>query len=287
MSDGKPTSPSPCSLDEAIRTLRRDPRYADLVRDAYLGEDVQNSAERFRASAEFAEVQKLLDGQIKGKTVLDLGAGTGIAAYAFARSGAKRVFALEPDPSSEVGTGAIRRISNGLPITLINGVGEAIPLPAKSLDVLYTRQVLHHTRDLPLVMRECARVLRSGGVFLACREHVVDNEQQLREFLATHPIHQLAGGENAFALEQYVSAIRAAGLRLDQVIGPWDSLINAFPQVRSAAEFERMPRTVLERRFGWIGAAASYLPGVRRLMWGRIRRPAPPGRMFSFLAIKP
>jgi SAM-dependent methyltransferase len=287
MSDRKTISPPIYSLDEAIRTLRRDPQYADLVRDAYLGEDVKNSAERYLASAEFAEVQALLNGQIRERTILDLGAGTGIASYAFARSGAKQVFALEPDPSAEVGTEAIRRISDGLPITLINGVGEAIPLPSNTLDIMYTRQVLHHTHDLALVMQECARVLKTGGLFLACREHVVDDEEQLREFLAAHPIHQLAGGENAFPLDQYVSAIHAAGLRLIQVIGPWDSLINAFPQVRSAAEFERMARTVLEQRFGRLGTLASYIPGIQQFVWKRIRRPTPPGRMYSFLAIKP
>jgi ubiquinone/menaquinone biosynthesis C-methylase UbiE len=287
MSDGKTISTPIYSLDEAIRTLRRDPQYADLVRDAYLGEDVQNSAERFLDSAEFAEVRILLNRQFKGKIILDLGAGTGIAAYAFAKSGAKQVFALEPDPSAEVGTGAIRRISDGLPILLVNGVGEAIPLLSNTLDIVYARQVLHHTHDLSLVMRECARILRSSGMFLACREHVVDDDQQLREFLATHPIHQLAGGENAFPLDQYVSDINAAGLKLVQVIGPWDSLINAFPQVRSATAFERMPRTVLERRFGRLGALASYIPGIQQFVWKRIRRPTPPGRMYSFLAIKP
>jgi hypothetical protein len=37
-------------------------------------------------------------------------------------------------------------------------------------------------------------------VLLATREHVVDDPAQHAEFLARHPVHQLAGGENAFSL---------------------------------------------------------------------------------------
>ncbi len=185
-------------LDEAIRTLRQDARYADIVRDSYLEPDVHASAERFFHSAEFFEVRRLLGVQMQESRILDLGAGVGIASYAFVKSGAHRVYAIEPDMSDEVGCGALKRLAADIPsIRIIRGLGEHIPLASGSMDIVYVRQVLHHTHDLLLVLSECARVLRKGGVFLACREHVVDNAGQLRVFLNRHPIHQLAGGENA------------------------------------------------------------------------------------------
>ncbi len=48
------------TVDEAVRYLRSDLKYADLVTDSYIGRDVFDSARCFAASAEFAEVMKFL-----------------------------------------------------------------------------------------------------------------------------------------------------------------------------------------------------------------------------------
>lgn len=273
------------SIDDAVRRLRADPAAADLVRDAYLGADIADSARRFEASGEFQEVRRLLGDTLQDAVVVDLGAGSGIASVAFARHGAARVHAVEPDPSPLVGQGAIRAIASGLPIEIVSGYGESIPLGDSVADIVYARQVLHHTRDLPKVTNECARILKPGGTLLACREHVADDEQQLAAFLAAHPMHQLAGGENAYTLPQYVGAIEAAGFVLESVLAPWDSLINAFPAVHTQQELESLPVQRLEARFGALGGLLANLRPVRALMWRRIARPVP-GRMYSFLARK-
>jgi SAM-dependent methyltransferase len=274
------------TTEEAILQLRRDPKWAGLIRDSYLEPNVFESAERFLSSAEFLEVQRLIGTCLLQGRVLDLGAGNGIASWAFAESGAKLVYALEPDPSNEIGSGAIRRLTAELPVRLIDAYGEEIPLPEEEVDLVYTRQVLHHTSDLQRVLQECARVLRCGGTFFACREHVVDNEQQLQAFLSSHPVHLLTGAENAYRLDEYLEAIRLAGLKLEKVLGPWDTVINAFPAVRTTEELERYPQIVLERRFGRIGTLASLAPGVNSLVWRGLKRPSP-GRLYSFLATKP
>lgn len=273
------------TIDDAVRYMRADPSYSDLVRDAYLGADVADSARRFADSAEFAAVRRLVSNHVHGAVVLDLGAGAGIASYALAREGAKLVYALEPDPSEEVGQGAIRRLEGGLPIEILEAAGEMIPLANASVDLVYTRQVLHHIRDLPRAMKECARVLRRGGLFLACREHVVDDSDQLDTFLAAHRMHQLAGGENAYSLKAYLDAIRGSGLIVEHVLEPWESVINAFPAVRSDAELQALPETRMKERFGALGAIASSITPLRKLAWARITRPLP-GRMYSFVATK-
>lgn len=273
------------SIDEAIRYLRSEPRYAELVRDAYLDRDVMASAERFISSAEFAEAKRLLGDRLAGATVIDIGAGTGIAAYAFARTGVQHVYAIEPDPSDEVGRGAINRLRGDLPVTPIDALADAIPLADGSADIVYLRQVLHHLPDLMAAIREIARLLKPGGLMLACREHVVDDDQQLAEFLSNHPIHQLAGGENAYPLSAYLNAIRAADLTIQQSIAPWDSVINAFPTVRSSADLNRFPAILLSRKLGAFGSLLASVPGVSALLWQRIKRPVA-GRMYSFVASK-
>ncbi len=275
------------TLDEAILWLRADPASASLVAASYLGRDVAESADRFLRSAEFTEVKLLLGPLLHNAVVADIGAGAGIASYALLKSGASRVFAVEPDASDEVGRGAIERLreNTGIPIEILDGWGEELPLVDGSIDIVYSRQVLHHAAELERFMSEVARVLRPGGVLLACREHVVDSESQKQAFLNSHPVHRLAGGENAFSLPQYLAAIHASGLLLTALLEPWDSVINAFPTLRSTDEFTDYPGRRLEERFGSMGRRVSRLPGVSALVWWRIRRPRP-GRMYSFLCSK-
>ena len=111
------------TIDEAILWLRADPSSADLVVDSYLGRDVADSADRFLRSAEFAEVKQLIGPMLHHAVVADIGAGTGIASYALLKSGAWRVFAVEPDASEEVGRGAIERLreDTSTPIEIVDG----------------------------------------------------------------------------------------------------------------------------------------------------------------------
>ena len=275
-------TPMDMSHDDAIRFLREDPRYADVVRDNYLGPDVKEAADRFRSSAEFGAVASLL-GDLQGARVVDIGAGNGMASYAFARSGASAVYAVEPDDSPLVGRTAMRALLDGLPIHVIAATGEELPLRDASADVVYCRATLHHVRDLDRFIAACARTLRSGGKFVACREHVAENAGELHRFLSTHPVHRLAGGEHAYPLETYRAAIRNAGLRVERVLGPWDSVVNAFPSVQSTEELEYLANRKLRKKLGPLASGLRVLePAVA--MW--IKRPQP-GRLYSFLATKP
>ena len=268
--------------DDAIRTLRADPQYADVVRDNYLGADVMEAASRFLSSAEFAEVKSLL-GDLRGRRVVDIGAGNGMASYAFARSGAAAVYAVEPDDSPLVGRTAMRPLLSGLPIHVIAATGEDLALRDGSVDIVYCRATLHHVRDLDRFIAECARVLRSGGTFIACREHVAESADELNRFLASHPVHRLAGGEHAYPLGTYRAAVRRAGLRIERVLAPWDSVVNAFPSVQSPGELADLAHAKLRKKLGPLASGLRVLePAVE--MW--ITRPQP-GRLYSFVATKP
>jgi hypothetical protein len=111
----------------------------------------------------------------------------------------------------------------------------------------------------------------------------VDDEEQLSQFLASHPVQALTGGENAYPLDRYLGAFRSAGLRVEAVLDPWDSVINAFPQVRSQDELARYARSRLRSRLGPLASLTRVVPALEALAWMRIRRPTP-GRMYTFLA---
>jgi SAM-dependent methyltransferase len=275
------------TTEEAVLRLREDPAWAARMRDSYLDGDLEGAAGRFERSGEFSGARALLAGAIDGANVLDLGAGTGIASRALARAGAAGVLALEPDPSAVVGLGAIARLCAGEPrVRAIAGHGEAIPLRDGVVDVVYARQVLHHARDLPRLLAECARVLRAGGLLLASREHVVDDEAQLAEFLASHPVHRLAGGEHAFSLAAYRQAIRGAGFDCVSILGPYESVINASPAVQSDDELPALARTAFLGKYGLLGHLALLLPGARERARRVLDQPTP-GRLFTFLCRRP
>lgn len=273
------------SWEEAIEILRNDPAHEALIHDAYLGRDLVDNSRRFAASAEFAAARQLLARTApRARRLLDMPGGNGIATHAFAGAGFE-VTSVEPNPSAAVGRGAIARVlgASSLRAEIVDAWGESLPFADASFDVAYVRQGLHHAADLPRMLGQLGRVLRPGGVLLACREHVVDDyDDSLRAFLASQVDHQLYGGENAFTLADYRAAIVGSGLAIELELGPFDSIINAYPNTP-----EVLRRKILESPQG--RALRRILPdslvaGIGR--W-RLKRKKTPGRLYTFLARKP
>ncbi len=277
--------------EEAVNWLCDRPEQEFLVRACYFDDPLIDAAVRFAQSEEWQAVQSLI-ASTPG-SALDLGAGRGISSYALAIDG-WQVTAIEPDPSLKVGAGAIRDLAGeaGLPIEVVEKTSEALPFKDQSFDLVYARQALHHADDLPRFCLEAARVLKPGGQFIATREHVISRREDLELFLNAHPLHRLYGGENAYLLGEYVSAISEAGLRDLSALGPFDSVINYFPM--TCEEWTSQCRQPLEKiigpRLARILASEKQFLG-RRLLAGlaraRSRRNDTPGRLYSFIARKP
>ncbi len=276
--------------EEAVSWLRQQSDQQELVHACYYDDPLHEAAQRFAYSTEWIALRRWLPAP--PGTALDLGAGRGISSYALARDG-WRVKALEPNPSELVGAGAIRALAaeTGLLIETVEDYGEKLPFKDASFDLVYGRQVLHHAHDLNSFCCEAARVLKPGGLFIATREHVISQRADLPIFLDNHPLHKLYGGENAFLLDDYLSALRKAGLRIESVLGSYDSPINYFPlterQVRARCAL------LIGRRIGyWLAfmLTSPRHPLGPRLVTFVARRLSDadqtPGRLVSFVARK-
>lgn len=270
-----PDTAGPVTWEGAVLWLKSRPEQADLVRACFYDDPLSAAAERYYQSTEWRSARRLL--LPGGGKALDVGAGRGISAYALARDG-WRTTAVEPDASAVVGAGAIRRLvhETGVVIEVVEQTGESLPFTDESFDLVHCRAVMHHARDLGLLCREMARVLRPGGMLIATREHVISRREDLPRFLAGHPLHNLYGGENAYLLPQYLDAIRGAGLQLKHVLNPYASDVNLFPDTR-----EGMKKRIVSR----IGLPWPGLVPDGFLAWLGARS-GQPGRHYSFVAVK-
>ncbi len=286
--------------EEIIIQIRKDPEYAGLVDNAYFHEDLARNVEKFFISEEFLETREIVEkycGSSRNKRLLDVGAGNGISSVAFAQLG-YQVSSIEPDKSDTVGAGAIRKLKEHFKLQdleVIDGFGESIPFPDASFDIVYVRQAMHHAAELNKFVKEAARVLKKGGLFLTVRDHVVYDEQDKKLFFETHPLHKFYGGENAFSESEYRAAIYGAGMEVKQMLRHFDSVINYYPVSKvefynRMTEHEKNLNRSFQKKAGPF-KNSSFLFGLYT-RWAEMRagklydERKVPGRMYSFVSIK-
>lgn len=275
------------SWEEAVRWLLSQPGQQDLVRACYYDIPRGEAACRYRRSDEWEAIRAYCPRETGH--ALDIGAGHGMTSYALARDG-WQVTAIEPDPSPLVGAGAIHRLASeeSLPITVLRALGEKIPFGDSAFHLVLARQALHHARDLPALCAETFRVLKPGGVFIAAREHVVSCRSDVPEFLARHPLHRLYGGENAYPLSEYLSALENSGFFVHNILKSFDTAINYAPWTEETLHQEIRRR--VGRLPGGVFLLDCFFPegtGFKRLLKYLSLFDRRPGRLHSFICKKP
>ncbi|MEM6619139.1 MAG: bifunctional 2-polyprenyl-6-hydroxyphenol methylase/3-demethylubiquinol 3-O-methyltransferase UbiG [Pseudomonadota bacterium] len=143
--------------------MRNDLTIYDAVADQWWSDDVRW----------VRTLKNLVPGRLKwfdrqvdwaGRDVLDLGCAGGFMAEAMADRGA-RVTGIDP-AARAIAAAQVHAAQGGRDIRYDVGVGEALPYGDASFDRVVCVDVLEHVADLDQVLREVARVLRPGGVFL-------------------------------------------------------------------------------------------------------------------------
>lgn len=107
-------------------------------------------------------------GDLTGKRVLDTGCGYGMMLIHSRLNYGIDVHGLEPSKREYEGRFEIAQMllaDNGLDQSLIQcGIGEQMPFPDSSFDVVFSFQVLEHVYDPRRVLMESWRVLKPGGI---------------------------------------------------------------------------------------------------------------------------
>jgi ubiquinone/menaquinone biosynthesis C-methylase UbiE len=104
----------------------------------------------------------------KGKKILEIGSGYGISLITWVKQFGLDVIGLEPEGEGFVDTAKVSRElckANGVPPErVVAGVGEAIPFPDASFDIVYSCNAIEHSQDPVKFLAEALRVLKPGGI---------------------------------------------------------------------------------------------------------------------------
>ncbi len=103
--------------------------------------------------------RELLTENIKGKTILDAGCGTGWFSQVAAGRGAKVT-------SMDVGSELLKQVAQKCHSHRVVGDLMKMPFKAKSFDVVVSSEVIEHVTDPEKAISEMYRVLKPGGILI-------------------------------------------------------------------------------------------------------------------------
>ncbi|HUK62463.1 MAG TPA: class I SAM-dependent methyltransferase [Dongiaceae bacterium] len=160
----------------------------------------------------------LADGDVRGRRVLEVGAGSGRDTLGLVRAGA-RGFVLDYSPAS---LAIVQRLAReqGIVVELVRADALAMPFRDGAFDVVFHQGLLEHFRDPMPLLRENARITRPGG------RVVVDVPQTFHLYTVMKQAliamnRWFAGWETQFSPAGLEHRCAAAGLRVRRTYGDW------------------------------------------------------------------
>jgi len=187
------------------------------------------------------------------EVILDLGAGRGWAAKHFALRGC-RAIAVEIAADNQVGIGRAYALMQHAGVTFdpVIGDSENLPFLPNTFDWVFGAAVLHHTSDLPAVLRNAYKVLKPGGRLIAINEPCISVDDDPQVVLRRDAADELAFGinENRPNYVDYWMALSIAGFtdidlfpidankKREIDLENWALALSAIPPRRTATRHE-------------------------------------------------
>jgi ubiquinone/menaquinone biosynthesis C-methylase UbiE len=159
-------------------------------------------------------------GNLRGKKVLEIGAGTGRDSFPLIEHGAD-VYQLD---YAENSLRILKRIAEEqhFPVTIVAGDTFQLPFEDETFDIVFHQGLLEHFRlpQADALLKENARVLKRGGFLL------VDVPQRYHLYtVAKHFLMSInkwfAGWERSFSVSELRACIRTLGLVPVHAYGEW------------------------------------------------------------------
>lgn len=148
-------------------------------------------------------------------TVVEVGAGNGLN-FAHYPAAVTSVVAVEPEPHlRSLAAQAAARAA--VPVTVLDGTGQGLPVPDASADAVVLCLVLCSIADRPAALAEVARVLRPGGT-VRFLEHTIGASRGLRavQRLADATVWPLLAG-GCHTSTDPIGLLTAAGFEIGAV----------------------------------------------------------------------
>lgn len=182
--------------------------------------------------------------------LLDAGCGAAMSAIALFEPVLRRVRYLGVDVSEAVDVARARFAERGLEAGFFQAELSKIPLPDRSVDIVFAEGVLHHTDDTAAALGSLVRLLKPGGRILF---YVYNRKGPIREFTDDYIRDQLA----RLTPEQGWAAIMPL-TRLGKALGE----LNVEVEIPEAVDLLGIPagRIDIQRLFYWHVFKVFYRP---------------------------
>jgi len=157
-------------------------------------------------------------GDVRGKRILEVGAGSGRDSIALARRGAEvTVIDYVPSSLSVVGANAA---AAGVTLTMVCADGTRMPFPEGTFDVVFHQGLMEHFRDERPLLRDNRRVLKTGG------HVVIDVPQRWHIYTVGKKIlialdKWFAGWEKEYSIRELETLVESEGYEAAARFGDW------------------------------------------------------------------